>query len=53
MDIVSILAQAQNIVGGLIMICSGIIVVALVIPGEQPEKFLNSAVEFLKKFSKK
>lgn len=53
MDIVSILAQAQNIVGGLITIASGAIVIALVIPGEQPEKFLQGAVDFLKRFSKK
>lgn len=53
MDIVSILAQAQNIIGGLIMIASGAIVISLVIPGEQPEKFLQGAVDFLKRFSKK
>lgn len=53
MDILTIMAQAQNIIGGLIMVCSGIIVIALIIPGEQPEKFLKSVVEFLTKFSKK
>lgn len=53
MDILTIMGQVQNIIGGLIMVCSGIIVIALVIPGEQPEKFLKSAVEFLTKFSKK
>jgi hypothetical protein len=53
LNIVSILAQAQNIIGGLIMVCSGVIVISLVIPGEQPEKFLKSAVDFLSKFSKK
>lgn len=32
---------------------AAIIAIALVIPGEQPEKFLQAAVDFLKKFSKK
>lgn len=53
MDIVSILGQVQNIVGSLIMICTGVIAIALIIPGEQPEKFLKSVVDFLIKFSKK
>lgn len=30
-----------------------VIAIALVIPGDQPEKFLKSVVEFLGKFSKK
>jgi len=32
---------------------AGALVLALMIPGDQPDKFLTSAVEFLKKFSKK
>ena len=32
---------------------SALIVVAMLIPGEQPEKFLQSVVDFLAKFSNK
>lgn len=32
---------------------TAVIAIALVIPGEQPEKFLQSVVDFLAKFSKK
>ena len=53
MDIIGILGQAQNIIGAIIMICGGLITIALIIPGEQPEKFLQGAVEFLTKFSRK
>ena len=37
----------------LIGMLTGIIGVALIIPGEQPEKFLQGIVKFLSKFSKK
>lgn len=53
MDIVTIIGQAQNIIGALMIICGGVITIAMIIPGEQPEKFLKSCVDFLSKFSKK
>lgn len=40
-------------VGGITTILVGIIAIALVIPGEQPEKFLQPIVDFLKKLSVK
>lgn len=42
-----------EIVTGIISVLSVIISVALVIPGEQPEKFLQKLVDFLSKFSRK
>lgn len=53
MDIISILGKAQEIVGFSMLIISGIIGISLIIPGEQPEKFLQGALDFLKRFSKK
>lgn len=53
MDIVSILGKAQEIIGLVIVIFGGVIGIAMMIPGEQPEKFLQGAVDFLKRFSKK
>jgi hypothetical protein len=42
MDILAILGQAQTIAGALVIICGGVITIAMIIPGEQPEKFLKS-----------
>lgn len=44
------LGAILNAVSGLL---TAVIVIALMIPGEQPEKFLQSVVDFLQKFSKK
>lgn len=35
------------------ILLGAVIAIALVVPGEQPEKFLQSALNFLRKFSKK
>ena len=40
-------------VSAVVALLSGIIAVSMMIPGEQPEKALKGAVEFLEKFSKK
>lgn len=48
-----ILANYQAIIAALVALFSGIIAVALLIPGEQPEKTLQAIVDFLSKFSKK
>lgn len=36
-----------------VLLLSGAIAVAMIIPGEQPEKALQGVVNFLKKFSRK
>ncbi len=46
-------ANYQSILANLILISTGITGIALLIPGEQPEKFLQKAINFLKRFSKK
>jgi hypothetical protein len=53
MDILQIMAQVQHVIGLVMMILSGVIGISLMIPGEHPEKELQAALEFLKKFSKK
>lgn len=53
MDILSIMAQAQHVAGLVIMILTGVIGIAMMIPGEQPEKSLQKVLDFIKKFSKK
>ena len=53
MDILAIMAQVQHVAGLVIMILTGVIGIAMIIPGEQPEKALQKALDFIKKFSKK
>lgn len=53
MDMIKIIATAQDVIGFSILIISGLIGIALLIPGDQPEKALQAALDFLKKFSKK
>ena len=48
-----ILANYQDILTAVNALLAGVIAVSLLIPGEQPEKFLQSALDFIKKFSKK
>lgn len=48
-----LMAYGPEMVSGVVMMLSGMIVVAMLIPGEQPEKALQGAVDFLKKFSAK
>lgn len=48
-----ILANYQAVLAGLLAALSGVIAICLIIPGEQPEKALQSVVDFLSKFSKK
>lgn len=48
-----ILANYQAILSGVTGLLSAIIAIALIIPGEQPEKALQGVVDFLSKFSKK
>ena len=53
MDLLSIISKAQDIIGLLSMVLTGLIGISLLIPGDQPEKALQSMLDFLKKFSKK
>ena len=50
LDILSKIPEYIPLATGLL---GAIIAISLVIPGEQPEKALQSIVDFLKKFSKK
>jgi len=53
MDLLSIIGKAQEVIGLLGMVLTGLIGLSLMIPGDQPEKSLQSILDFLKKFSKK
>jgi hypothetical protein len=43
----------QALLAGVNGVFAALIVICLLIPGEQPEKFLQAIVDFLAKFSKK
>lgn len=45
--------MGPEILAAVIALLSGVIAVALLIPGEQPEKALKSVVAFLEKMSRK
>ncbi len=48
-----IASNYQAILTGVVGILTGLTAIALVIPGDQPEKFFQGITEFLTKFSKK
>jgi hypothetical protein len=48
-----ILNHWLEVVGALAAVCTGLIPVFQLIPGEQPEKTLQAIVDFIAKFSKK
>lgn len=48
-----ILANYQMIISAIVGILTGLIAIALIIPGSQPEEALQKAVDFLKKLSNK
>ena len=43
----------QNLVGAIVALLSGVIAIAMLIPGDSPEKQLQKVVDFIKKFSAK
>lgn len=45
------IASGPNLISAVVAVLSAMIALALLIPGDQPEKALQSAVDFLKKFS--
>lgn len=46
-----IIASGPHLVAAIISVLSALIALFLLIPGEQPEKALQAAVDFLAKFS--
>lgn len=48
-----IVANGPSIVAAIVAVLSSLIALFMLIPGEQPEKFLQGAVDFLSKFSVK
>mgnify|MGYP001195789060 CR=1 FL=1 len=46
-------ANGPQFVSALVAVLSALIALSLMIPGDQPEKFLQGIVDFLSKFSKK
>lgn len=52
-QIVQILQQAPVYIAALIGVLTALIGLFMLVPGEQPEKAMQSVVDFLAKFSKK
>jgi hypothetical protein len=48
-----LVVHGPEVVSAIVALLSGVTAIALLIPGEQPEKALKGVVEFLEKFSKK
>lgn len=48
-----IIANYEAVLAALLSLLMAIIAIAMLIPGEQPEKTLQKIVDFLAKFSKK
>lgn len=44
--------QGPAVLGSLVAIFGGLLAIAVVIPGEQPDKFLGKALELLNKLSR-
>ena len=54
MEMISFVAtNIVPILNGVTAVIVGLIMIALVIPGEQPDKALQAALDFLTKFSRK
>ena len=48
-----LMAHGLEVLGATVLLCNAVIAIALLIPGEQPEKALGSVVDFLSKISRK
>jgi len=48
-----VIANYAIIISSIVGLLSAVLVIALLIPGEQPDKLLQGAVDFLKKLSLK
>jgi hypothetical protein len=53
MDLISLVMKVEEIAGLLVLVLTGLIGISMMIPGEQPEKALQSILDVIKKFSKK
>jgi hypothetical protein len=51
--VAAIAANADVLLMGVIGLLSALVAISMAIPGDQPEKALQKAVDFLSKFSKK
>ena len=48
-----VLANWSVVLNAIVALLTGVIAVAMLFPSDQPEKFLQSVVDFIKKFSAK
>lgn len=48
-----ITAHYQEIITAVVGVLTGVIGISMIIPGDQPEKFLKGIVDFISKFSAK
>lgn len=53
MDLLGVISKVQEVIGLVVMVLSGLVGIAMLIPGEHPDKELQAAIDFLKKFSRK
>jgi len=53
MDIMQIFIKGQEIISHVVVILTAMIAIAMIIPGDQPEKALQKVLDIIKKFSKK
>lgn len=53
MDLLASIQKAQEVIGLIVMVLSGLVGLAMLIPGEHPDKELQAALDFLKRFSRK
>ena len=54
MEIVGwVIAHYMEVISAVVALLSGVVAVALIIPGDEPEKSLGKVLEVLKKISKK
>lgn len=53
MDLISLVMKVEEIAGLLVLVLTGLIGLSMLIPGDQPEKALQSILDVIKKFSKK
>ena len=53
MDLISIVTKTQEVAGLASLVLTGLIGLAMLIPGEQPEKALQKVLDIVKRFSRK
>jgi hypothetical protein len=53
MELFELMKMLPEFLAAVMAVCMALIALFMLIPGEQPEKFLQGMVDFLAKFSKK